>query len=187
MTPTNELSLTCFLALQENLIDVSPGWDMASADLLRTAMLRKPQPMIQPSVTAMEVYQALLPWFDLTIFDSTTYTTLKVPSSEEIHNLMDNGESSFLGPVSFGEEFISMGRKFVKMEAEFDLDGKITPTVLHWPDGKTYPIDKVLDVRPAPSLKAGGQGLRYICRICGQERPIWLEDGRWFVEEKDPA
>ena len=61
---------------------------------------------------------------------------------------------------------------------------------LRWTDGRLYAIDRVLDVRPAPSLKAGGQGQRYTVRIQGQERFLFLEgtpEGiqgrlRWFVE-----
>jgi hypothetical protein len=49
---------------------------------------------------------------------------------------------------------------------------------------KLYEIDRILDVRPAASLKAGGAGIRYTCRIQGHETYIWLEDNRWFVEAK---
>jgi hypothetical protein len=45
-------------------------------------------------------------------------------------------------------------------------------------------VDKVLDIRPAPSLKGGGHGIRYKCRINGHDTFIWLEDDLWFVEEK---
>ena len=56
---------------------------------------------------------------------------------------------------------------------------------IYWPENRElYEVDKVLDVRPAASLKAGGAGIRYTCRIQGKETFIWLEDTRWFVEEK---
>jgi hypothetical protein len=32
-----------------------------------------------------------------------------------------------------------------------------------------WPFDRVLDVRQAPSLKGGGLGIRYTCRIRGKE------------------
>ena len=35
----------------------------------------------------------------------------------------------------------------------------------------------VLDIRKAAALKCGGVGIRYICRICGKEVPIFEEDG----------
>lgn len=37
-----------------------------------------------------------------------------------------------------------------------------------WNDGKKYEVDKILDKRKATSLKAGGQGIRYKCRIQGK-------------------
>lgn len=65
------------------------------------------------------------------------------------------------------------------------------PLEFIWHDGRKYKIDKVLDVKPRPSLKAGGVGHRYTVRISGQERYMYLEYpndpttslGRWFVEE----
>ena len=46
-------------------------------------------------------------------------------------------------------------------------------------------IDKVLDKRKAASLKVGGQGIRYTCRVSGKEIYMFLEDGsRWFIEGK---
>ncbi|HBQ64525.1 MAG TPA: hypothetical protein DD727_06315 [Clostridiales bacterium] len=62
-------------------------------------------------------------------------------------------------------------------------DGQITPLLMFWGD-RRLSIDRVLDIRPAPSLKAGGQGMRYTCKIYGQSRFLWLEDGRWFVEAR---
>ena len=45
-------------------------------------------------------------------------------------------------------------------------------------------IDRVLDVRPAASLKAGGAGLRYTVRIGRTETYLFLEETRWFVERR---
>ena len=47
-----------------------------------------------------------------------------------------------------------------------------------------YSVKKVLDIRPAASLKAGGAGIRYTCRINRHETFLFLEENRWFVEEK---
>ncbi len=41
---------------------------------------------------------------------------------------------------------------------------------------------RVLDVRPGVARKAGGEGVRYLCRISGQERELWYAHGQWFVE-----
>nr|WP_312060025.1 hypothetical protein [Anaerotignum sp.] len=56
------------------------------------------------------------------------------------------------------------------------------PKSLRWDDGTIYEIDKILDERRAASLKAGGQGIRYLCRIYGKERYLFYEKPKWFVE-----
>lgn len=82
---------------------------------------------------------------------------------------------------------------YVPVSAEFSVDGRIVPHALHWEDGRTYKIDKVLECKPAASMKAGGCGDRYRVRINGQERYIFFERsgeltgpqiGRWFVEKQ---
>ena len=66
---------------------------------------------------------------------------------------------------------------------EHKSDGKVSPRTILWPDGRKFDIDKVLDVRWAPALKAGGVGMRYLCRVCGRERAIFEMRGMWFVEQ----
>lgn len=79
-----------------------------------------------------------------------------------------------------------MARKvFVEVTAKFDVDGTITPLSIKWENGAIFEIDKVLDIRRAASLKAGGQGIRYICRINGHQTFLFYEEPRWFVEGKD--
>ncbi|MCL2078266.1 MAG: hypothetical protein FWH17_00315 [Oscillospiraceae bacterium] len=58
------------------------------------------------------------------------------------------------------------------------------PIDVTWVDGRVYEIDRVLDVRRAASLKGGGLGLRYKCRIDGRETFMWLDSYSWFVEAK---
>ena len=65
---------------------------------------------------------------------------------------------------------------------EHKADGKVLPKTVLWPDGRRFDIDKVLDVRQAPALRAGGIGTRYLGRICGQEQAIFEVRGLWFVE-----
>ena len=76
---------------------------------------------------------------------------------------------------------------FVEVTAQHDVNGNTHPLSLKWEDGRTFPIDKVLDVRKAASLKkyggGGGLGMRYTCRICGKQVYIWDEEGKWFVEK----
>lgn len=63
-------------------------------------------------------------------------------------------------------------------------DGTIMPLAIYWSEGKFYEIDRVIDIRPCASLKAGGAGIRYTCMIQGHEKYIWLEENKWFVEAK---
>lgn len=73
-------------------------------------------------------------------------------------------------------------KRYVDIIVRWREDGQIIPLQLNWSPGQVIEIDRVLDIRQAASLKAGGQGMRYLCRIKGKERFIWLEGNRWFVE-----
>lgn len=75
-----------------------------------------------------------------------------------------------------------MCKVVVAVEAYFDAEGRITPRAIQWEDGRRFEIDKVLDVRTAASMKAGGNGTRYTCRIMGRVRYLWFENPMWFVE-----
>ena len=71
----------------------------------------------------------------------------------------------------------------LQVNADFDLDGNIRPRAIIWEDGRVFEIDRILDVRRAASLKAGGLGIRYICRIRGKEVKLYNDEGRWFIEK----
>lgn len=73
-------------------------------------------------------------------------------------------------------------KKYVEVIVKYNTDGKMTPLSIIWEDGRTYEIDKVMDCIRAASMKAGGQGMRYTCRIQGQQRYLFFDDTRWFVE-----
>ncbi len=74
-------------------------------------------------------------------------------------------------------------KRYVDVVARFDTDGRIIPVKLLWHDGTVFYVDRVLDIRKAASLKAGGAGIRYTCRINNQETYLFLEETKWFVEE----
>ncbi len=75
-----------------------------------------------------------------------------------------------------------MGKVHIEVVAKHDINGNIRPLSLVWSDGRKFPIDRVLDVRQAASLKAGGQGIRYTCRIAGKEVCLFHEEDKWFIE-----
>ncbi len=74
---------------------------------------------------------------------------------------------------------------YIDVITRFDKNGTILPISILWEDGTQYEIDRVVDIRPAASLKAGGCGIRYTCMIKGREKHIFLENNRWFVEGKN--
>ena len=75
-------------------------------------------------------------------------------------------------------------RVYVNVIARHDEQGKVRPLEVEWEDGRRFEVDKLLDVRRAAALKAGGQGLRYTVRILGKETYLFEDEGRWFVEAK---
>ena len=82
---------------------------------------------------------------------------------------------------------------YVAVKADFNEDGIMLPRELTWEDGTRYEIDRVLDIRQAAAMKAGGQGDRYTVRIRGKQSYLFFERstnqtgnqlGRWFVERR---
>ena len=82
---------------------------------------------------------------------------------------------------------------YVPVQVLFDEEGGMRPRALRWEDGRIYPIDRVLDIRPSGAAKAGGHGDRYTVRIAGKETYLFFEHsvdtedarpGRWFVERR---
>ena len=77
-----------------------------------------------------------------------------------------------------------MSKIYVNVTAQFDEDGVMRPLWITWSDGRKFKRDKVKGCCRAASLKAGGVGVRYTCIIEGQERYLFLEENKWFVEGK---
>ena len=82
---------------------------------------------------------------------------------------------------------------YVSVTTVFDQKGRMYPKQIHWPDGRVFDVDRVFDVRPAASLKVGGQGDRYTIQVRGRQSYLYFEKtsddrnvnfGRWFVEAK---
>ena len=82
---------------------------------------------------------------------------------------------------------------YVAVLASFAEDGRLIPRRLRWDDGRQFTIEKLIDVRPAPALKGGGQGDRYTIQVNGRRSYLFFERsagtrgsslGRWFVERK---
>ena len=82
---------------------------------------------------------------------------------------------------------------YVPVDVEFQSDGTMLPRIIVWEDGTRYEIDRVIDIRQAAAMRAGGQGDRYTVMIEGKQSYLFFERsasltgnniGRWFVERK---
>lgn len=84
-------------------------------------------------------------------------------------------------------------RVYVDVGVIITADGTMRPTVIRWPDGRQFHIDKIIDRRQAAAAKAGGQGDRYTIVINQRERYLFFERssnlsgnviGKWYVEKE---
>lgn len=73
-------------------------------------------------------------------------------------------------------------RKNITVIAQMRNDGMVIPLSIKWDDGQTFDISKVCDVKKQASLKGGGMGFRFTCKISGKEKYLWLDGYTWFVE-----
>ena len=85
------------------------------------------------------------------------------------------------------ERYDNPGKVYVGVELSVDPEGGMLPRAILWEDGRRYAIGRILDVRRAVSLKAGGSGLRYNCEIGGRRTYLYYEDPRWYVERKEES
>ena len=82
---------------------------------------------------------------------------------------------------------------YVQVKVDFRQDGIMLPRKITWEDGREYEIDRVVDIRQAAAMRAGGQGDRYTIKIGGKQSYLFFERspnqtgnciGRWFVERR---
>ncbi len=79
------------------------------------------------------------------------------------------------------------------VKVDFAANGTLLPRIITWEDGEKYEIDRIIDIRQAVAMKAGGQGDRYTIMIRGNQSYLFFgrnasltgnNIGRWFVERK---
>ncbi len=84
------------------------------------------------------------------------------------------------------ERYDHPGKRYLDVEALFQADGEIIPVSFLWEneDGsvKRYEIDRILGHCRRASMKAGGVGECYTVMVRGEERNMYLEMNRWFIE-----
>jgi hypothetical protein len=72
-------------------------------------------------------------------------------------------------------------KNYVRVLALYNEEGDIRPVKMEWEE-QWLDVDRVLDIRPAASLRSGGAGLRYTCSIVGVPTYLFLEETKWFFE-----
>lgn len=75
-----------------------------------------------------------------------------------------------------------MRRVAVGVMAQFDSAGAAHPLSVTWEDGRIYPIEAVMDVRPA---RTAANRFRYTVRIHGQSTYLYRAGDRWFMESAE--
>ena len=114
------------------------------------------------------------------------------------HHTQSNGVDLCLSPAPWegmisGMKEPASAKIYVDVHVEFRSDGIMLPREIIWEDGRRFEIDRVLDIRQAAAMKAGGQGDRYTIKVQGQERYLFFERnasltgnniGRWFIEAR---
>ena len=68
-------------------------------------------------------------------------------------------------------------KRYVKVRADFELDGRIRPLLFREEDGPAFRIDRVLDVRQAASRKA--------CEVEGSIAVLFHDEPYWFIEREE--
>ena len=74
-------------------------------------------------------------------------------------------------------------KRYVTVDVRFEEDGHLRPLAIRYGPEQIYEIDAVKDVSRR-AAEVGGVGDRYLCVIAGQEKKLWFEKGRRFVEAK---
>ena len=77
-------------------------------------------------------------------------------------------------------------KDYVTVVARHELGGRIRPVAYQLPGGSPVKIDNITDERQSASLKSGGQGMRYTCKVTVDEvqSDVYLfhDEELWFME-----
>ena len=73
-------------------------------------------------------------------------------------------------------------KRYVPVVVRFDAEGQLRPLEIEFDEEHRYAVERVLDVCRAACQTVGGVGVRYTVQVQGQERYLWLEKNRFFVE-----
>lgn len=72
-----------------------------------------------------------------------------------------------------------MGYLLVSVDSLRDADGNATPQIVHWHDGRTWEIERLLHI--CPSVDLPFESVRYTVLIGGREKYLYQAGKRWYV------
>ena len=75
-------------------------------------------------------------------------------------------------------------KAYVSVNLDVDEEGAFHPRFIRWSNGMISPIDQILYKCRASSKKVSGGGIRYTILIRGQERFLFQDGNKWFVEAR---
>ena len=78
-------------------------------------------------------------------------------------------------------------KEYVDVVAHFTKGGSFEPIAVCWKDGRTFPIDEILEIGAFGPPKHGKREMRYRIRFGGHETELYLErrDGRPMTSEPE--
>ena len=82
-----------------------------------------------------------------------------------------------------------MRKTYIDVELRWKKDGTIIPIALWWEeagnDPKKFIIDKVISGPVSCHVRSGGVAKRYLIKIRGNQRALYHEKDRWFLETEE--
>lgn len=75
-------------------------------------------------------------------------------------------------------------KEYIRVYAVFTIEGNVIPKSFLFSDGNVYKIDKIKNVERKASTKAGGSGLRYTIIVSGQEKYVFRDEDKWYIEKE---
>lgn len=81
----------------------------------------------------------------------------------------------------------SKRKQYVEVLATHYIDGTVRPRTIIMASGPVFDIDEVKSVCRAKTQRTGEVALRYTIKIGNHETFLFCDDGRWFVEMKEPG
>lgn len=84
-----------------------------------------------------------------------------------------------------GEQAMQVYKRYVDVILRHHKNGEVQPLYVCWDDGLNYKIEKIIG-KARRASPAGGCGIRFACMIHGQQRNLYLEKDKWFIETCKP-